>query len=268
MNKNHFLLIPVLITGLFLGHLGNNLWLSKSGNSRSEDATGVPPAALLMENRINKTDKQNTPNTLNEPDREIQRYSRMNQEELWSELDSISKKSLGFRDHLSPLEENILIPYIFSRLSRESPRQTMEKINNLGYVPNELILSFMRAWATKNPEGVQSYCREQWESTGEKNYVPSQVYLSLLAKSSPREAVDFLSSFSSSGCSLFLQPPFTQKESPLFQMNEEMPAVLLKSADKLKLDLLKEDDIRNNLIASWAKSDWDAAAQWINRIKP
>lgn len=253
-----------LMTGTLLGYTGKSLKRDSKTVSPalSADHAGVRPrfGDTLSSHSLSPSSSTRSKKTegATKIDQELKRFSLMNHEELWEELEKFKKQSLNF-DYSKGAEINTLLFCICSRLGQESPRQTLQKMEKFDDHNDNFLHCIINAWANKNPDAVLSYCRENMGEDTKKNGLLSDFYIFTLSKQSPDKALDYLTTLSPEKQSNYLYYP-------LSGLSDKMPEKMAEAVAKLAPALQESDWLHAQIASLWAQKDWEAASQWINTL--
>lgn len=188
----------------------------------------------------------------------LQQYSRMSTEELWGELEILSKQKDEYIYSPNTMRE-VLMSYIFNRLGQEAPRQTLGMMKDEKSIFRNYKHAVLEAWGEKNPEAAMAYCRENMESDTENSREWKRIYLSLLSDSSQEKAVDYLLALSPKECADY-------SENVLFEIACKTPEKMTKLMEKLAPAMKRRRWVDELIAVQWAQSDWSAAEQWIKTL--
>lgn len=268
MNKKFLLVILLaLAAGTFLGYTGKVLTLSSPAAVEKQIGTspailprfGSPGSSSFTASSRQTNSIHSDQVKMMEPDASLKRYARMSADELYDELEKWKKQELYIDyQYTSNGIGRILIAYICARLGQEFPRQALSQIKDR----KELApyrYSILEAWGEKNPEAVMAYCQEHMDEDSVSNGSMVYQYVTLLAKSSPEKAVDYLLTRPS-------EENYENLEPLLTLIAERNPEKIAEIIEKIN-PAIRQNEIMSAGVASlWAKADWNATEQWIKTL--
>ena len=261
MNKKIFLLVLfALAAGALTGYAGKLLIFFPLPIAEKTEQVEPPPhfvessATALQQESSSRMGKSE----ILKLDDRLKQYVRMDTEKLWTELETLEKQTeincyLDYYD----ITQNILTFYIHTRLGQDAPRQTLSKIKDnpaLDRHKQEII----DAWKRKNPESVMAYCQENMNGEEETDQFLQGEYISLLSKSAPEKAIDYLLTLSPEDCAKNISLPLLE----IVMKNPEKMTKIMETLKSVKWDKWYDFEI----FTEWAKTDKDAAEQWIRTL--
>lgn len=266
MNRKLIILtLGALISGGLLGHTGKLLKGKANPATKNTSAyhpstppsrSGEPPSA--SSHSISRSSAK--PENKVKLDTALKRYARMTPEELWQEREKLEPMDDTAYHRTQDIEDKILLFSICTRLGHEFPRQTLQQIEKkkknsdaaFGYS-----ISIFNAWASKNPEAVLTYCKDNMGNDDQKNRFLTSRYLAVQTSLSPEKALDYVTA-------LPTKEQFLHLHEPLTQLAEKTPEKIAEIIQKIEPALQNSPWTQASMARIWAKHDWNAAIQWIS----